>query len=758
MSQWLSRWRTDALACLLLATLWALFFWRFLTPVPGDQVSLTGGDFSGQFVAFGAYQASRLWQGEVPLWNPYNNGGLPFLADTQSAVFYPPRLLTVALSGLAGGWTYHALELEMMGHVLLGSLLMYVLFRRLTAGQAGSVLGGLAAALTWSYGGFMTGYPPLQLALLEAVTWGPLLLLGIHEALVTEEIRWGWFMLSGLALAFSTMAGHPQTVLLLGYLGLAYLIYRSYRQHRRWTVAVLGMGIIGVVAVMLSAVQLLPAYEYLQHTTRVGFGFEAKRNGFPIQDVIQMLFPRVLSHWSPLYVGIAGLVLVGIALWQRVKDAAFWGGAVLVGLGLSFGGNTIVYGLLYNVLPGMRLFRGQERAALVIALAMSILAGMGAARLAAWDPLQDFKPGRQIRRALAVLLAAAALVSVLVFVLWLGPERDTYGQVLSPIVFSVLLAALTLPVIAWLLSRSASFWRRAALITLIIFDLFTVGSDNLDVEPIPPTARLARPALADVVLADENVPPARVDGQRGLLANYGSLWQIPDIRGISPLWLRGPHAIIQEDLPAPRAWELFAVRYVYSDWEELPVPATVVGQGEDPYGPVNLHRLDDPRPFALLIDDVVLVEGDDAAYALLADPGFDPRRSIILSGDAAEILPDELSAEGEAAVTAFAPEAVTIALDGIDVPAVLSVALPDYPGWQAAVDGESVPLLRAYGALTALVVPAGARQVTLIYDPLTFKIGAVLSLLGWGALAGWAVWLLLRRWLRGREVERDDVE
>ena len=28
--------------------------------------------------------------GEIPLWNPYNNGGLPFIADTQAAVFYPP--------------------------------------------------------------------------------------------------------------------------------------------------------------------------------------------------------------------------------------------------------------------------------------------------------------------------------------------------------------------------------------------------------------------------------------------------------------------------------------------------------------------------------------------------------------------------------------------------------------------------------------------------------------------------------------------
>ena len=74
-----------ALAALLLASL--------LTPVAADQASLAKGDFSGQFVAFAGYQYDRMTRGEIPLWNPYNNGGLPFIADTQAAVFYPPRWL-----------------------------------------------------------------------------------------------------------------------------------------------------------------------------------------------------------------------------------------------------------------------------------------------------------------------------------------------------------------------------------------------------------------------------------------------------------------------------------------------------------------------------------------------------------------------------------------------------------------------------------------------------------------------------------------
>ena len=102
--RWLNdhpRW-ADVAAIGFQTALWAFVFWRVLTPDPINQVSFPLGDFSGQFVAFASYQAQRLLAGEVPLWNPYNYAGHPFLADTQSAVFYPVRLITIVLSQWTG--------------------------------------------------------------------------------------------------------------------------------------------------------------------------------------------------------------------------------------------------------------------------------------------------------------------------------------------------------------------------------------------------------------------------------------------------------------------------------------------------------------------------------------------------------------------------------------------------------------------------------------------------------------------------------
>ena len=139
------RWLRDSAAITALVVLWLFFFWRLFTPIASDQASLKQGDFSAQFVTFAAYQYERLSNGEIPLWNPYNNGGFPFIADTQAAVFYPPRLTTIALARLSGGWSYHALELEMTAHVLAYRLLMYIFLRRLTLKRNGSIAGSLTA-------------------------------------------------------------------------------------------------------------------------------------------------------------------------------------------------------------------------------------------------------------------------------------------------------------------------------------------------------------------------------------------------------------------------------------------------------------------------------------------------------------------------------------------------------------------------------------------------------------------------------------
>lgn len=741
--------RQDAAAAAALIGLWLLFFWRLFTPIAADQMSLKQGDFSGQFVAFAAYQYDRFSDGEIPLWNPYNNGGLPFIADTQAAVFYPPRLITIALANLSGGWTYHALELEMTAHVLAYTLMLYAFVRVLLRRQPGAVIGGLVAAVVGGYSGFLSGYPPLQLALLEAGIWLPLAALGVHLASERDKPDFRWLVLTGLALGLSWLAGHPQTSFLLTYFLLAYWGYRVYsRRFSLWTFAA-GALLFGLIAGGLATVQLLPGFEYLSRTTRAGFGYDAKSNGFPLQDVAQFVFPGVVSLYSPLHVGILGLALALIAVGRRLPGALFWGIVALIAVVWSFGGSAALYPLLYNVLPGLRFFRGQERGAYLVANSLAVLAGLGAAYLIARDPLTDYAFALRVRNVLNRVFWAVLTLAGLVFALWIG-NTPAYGTVISRIALGTIMIGVAYLLLPGLMTRPQRLAAFALLPALIVLELFTAHMGSPAVyDAQPPTAQVSMtpPPLVAQALADSEVP-FRVDGVRGLTANYGSLYALADIRGISPLFLSDTYALIEGDLPDAVAWELFAVRYVFSDWQQLPIPAQIVGSGTDAYGAVNLHLLDDPRPFALIVHNAALADSDAMAHAMLRDPGFDARQTIILH------QPVDVNLSGGSAspaqVTGFRPESFTVR-GSSQSDALLSVALPHYPGWTAAVNGGQQPILRAYAGLSAVVIPAGEWEVRFTFDPIPYRIGAILSILTIIVLIGFGVWLWLRaiRYRRG---------
>lgn len=724
-------WRLDALCVALLVAVWALFFWRLITPIESDQASLTHGDFSDQFYTFGAYQYARWTAGEIPLWNPYNNGGLPFIADTQAAVFYPPRLLTIALAHLSGtGWTYHALELEMMAHVLFYTITFYALVRRLTLGMTGTQPAALVGALVAGYGGYLTGYPPLQLALLEAGVWFPLAALGLTEA-ARAKTGWRWVIFAGWALGMSWMAGHPQTSYFLTLLLVAFWAERLRSAGRHWRAWLWGTALMGAVSVGVVAVTLLPGIEYLIETSRAGFGFEAKDGGFPYRDVLQLIIPHVFSLFSPLYVGVIGLGLAVMGVAGRVKGFGFWLGVALVALAFSVGGDGALYHALYNTLPGLRFFRGQERAAFLFANSMAILAAFGMVWLSA---RMGSDPYRALWRGWAIFAGGLIVLAVGAAAAW-QVRPDSLAPLADALAFSAVFAVGAAVIIP--LSANQSGWRWA-LVGLVALELVSANIDRpSNFDPVPPSEQVQMNPLVEPVLADID-QPFRVDGARVLGGNYGSAYGIMDIQGISPLFLTGPQEIIEFGLPDERAWELFSVRYVWSDWEALPVPWELVAEGSDERGDVRLFRLVAQRPFAHLTYEFVQVESDEEARALLADPTFDPRRTVILHADPGITLPDSAPEVFGTTITEYAPESVTVISDS-PTSGILTLAQVDYPGWHATIDGEPTPILRAYGGLAAVAVPAGAHTVEWTYDPPTYRVGALVSLVTWLGLAGLGV-------------------
>lgn len=734
----------DFLAIGALVLLWLLFFWRLFTPIASDQASLKQGDFSGQFVAFGAYQYERLTRGEIPLWNPYNNGGLPFVADTQAAVFSPPRWATIALSALAGGWTYNALQMEMTAHVLLYTLLMYTFVRRLTRGNELSHLAALAASVIIGYGGYTTGYPPLQLAVLEAATWLPLTLVGILEATRRRALDLRFIALAGFALGLSWMAGHPQTSWFITYLAAAYLAYCCYLRRISWMRFMGAFILLGLVTFGLTAVTLIPGIEYLLHTSREGLGFAAKGNGFPFRDIVQFVYPGSVSQWSPLYVGLPALFFAGSAILCRARQSRFWLLVAALAILHSLGENSAFYHASYQLVPGLRFFRGQERAALLVANGLAVLAGLGIAAVADWSNHAHRKRALNYWFRFTALLV---IIALWVFFAW-SDDAARWGNLFEIAARSAIVAAVTYAVLRLFLRAPRRASLQLSLIALIAFELISVNINqpaNYDSLPFSEQVPMAPPPLLQTVLDDADTGPFRVDGFRGLRDNYGSLYGLMDMRGISPLFLKGPQAIIYRDyVNNPLAWELFAVKYIFSGSGSLSLPTVVIDSGRDPDGEVYLHRLEDPRPFAILYSEADVVDSDEWALELMADPRYDERAKIVLHQQPTLELPASAVADGSVHVKSFAPEAITLDIDTAEN-AILSLSLPHYPGWQARLNEEPTQIIRAYAGLIAIEIPAGQQVLSLEYAPPSYAIGASISLVTWLALALFALATVWRR-------------
>ncbi|XWX04866.1 YfhO family protein [Aggregatilineales bacterium SYSU G02658] len=720
------RWLIDLAACALLAVLWLLFFARAL---PLSEIALlpAQGDFYGQFYTFSAYQFDRMTSGELPLWNPYNHAGFPFIADPQTAVFYPLRLFMIAAAHAIGGWSVEALLLEGLIHFLIASIGWYAFLRLLTRDRAASIPAAVTGSLVATYGGFLTGYPLLQLAILEGAVWLPLMLAALRLAVQPRGVRWGWLMAASAALGMSWLAGHSQTSWFCAVLGVSYLLYLSWQHRLRPVTAGLMLVTFGSVTVGTTAVTLLPGLEYLRVTSRADMDFAQKANGFPLRDVVQMIVPGVVSLYSPLFISVTGL---SVALWALQDRAAwFWGGVAFAALLLSFGGNAPFYGWVYSLPTGLSFFRGQERFAFLVNAGLAVMAAYGVSVAVAARPQRWRRYVRTWFVALSWLYLTFLAASVAV-----GSQQEAVPPLLLS---TVALFAL------WAGSRRHHTSATSALIPLFVaLELFRLGLSSSAVFIPREQVGTLQPAadLTEIIRTDREA--FRIDGFRGLHDHYASVVRLQDIRGISPLFITTVERIVNRDYSHnPLAWELFAVKYVYSDRASFSTPTQILAEGTDRYGPIFLHQLDDPRPFTHLLYRADVVDSDEFAWALLNDPRYRPRESVILLGELTQPLPIQAPLNSRASVTQFQPEALSIAVETPEN-TVLSLAVVDYPGWQATLDGEPIPIRRAYGALMAFEIPAGKHTLALTYRPLSAIIGGVISAATWAALF---IWLVSRR-------------
>ena len=392
------------LGCALLATLFlapALFTGRFLSPadmlydyypwyvVRPDSYTRPGNnglsDSVLQFEPFLRYSAQRLHEGALPLWNPYNMLGAPFIANMQSAVFYP------------GNWPYFLwpdgsmLVVRVWLKLVIAALGMYLLARE--AARAGP-LGAAVAAITFAFGAFMMVW--LLYPLTAAAAWLPWL----WWATARLVARPGPRPLAALAaiVGISLLAGQPELAYYQALTTGLFAVFLLW-QHRAGGWRRLG-GALGLwvaaycLGALLAAIQLLPFVEYLGESAALRHRADPEVTNFwlPFHYAWTVFSPDLYGNtahrnwWDPgtnynesnNYSGILPLLLAPFALVvpdraQR-RLALFLAGAVLLAVGIIYHW-AVIYDLAV-ALPLMQVGANQ-RLTVAIQMALGLLAALG---------------------------------------------------------------------------------------------------------------------------------------------------------------------------------------------------------------------------------------------------------------------------------------------------------------------------------------------------------------------------------------------
>lgn len=718
--------RRGNLICLAALTLvWGAYCWPWLA---GGQI--IPYDAKNHFYPMIRFLADAWHGGESPFWSPYHYAGFPMIADPQSVIWTPTFWIPIALSEAPSMWL---VDLVHQLHLLVGAGAIFA-FGRLSGWRAEAAL---IAAISYMMAGAVSVRME-HLLMTVSYTW-----LAVALWRLEAFLRFGGLW-RGLAF------GVPLGAMLIdrdhvAYLGAWFLLFYwltriiglpreegAWPTFRRQGAFVAG----GCFALLLAALPVLLLLQLAGESNRPAFGYDlASWQSLHPAALATFLMPEyfgqlevVGAYWGPASTKWGGeylrmhrsmmqhycgtLILVLLA-WHAMRSGQLWRGqarfllvAALVSMIYALGRYTPVFEGLYTYVPGVDLFRRPADALFLFGLCISLLTGV-LADAAIRQPVPRFGVGPCILLAILAGLALWRLGTLAV-------EYDRLADLTSALIVLVLLAA----GFVLLLRRKADLrWRQAAVAGLVLLHAgdLVYHSSGTAANARSPDAYLpietpdADPLFArlDQLLAtpDPTGAPWRIEtmGLGPTVQNIAQVAGYHNLLGYNPLRLRGVETLIgprmQNNAGYNRRFGSRMTGYDSALTDQLGLRYIVTGRpiaAIDPSVP--------PDRFPLI---ETIARGARTAY-VYENPQAIPR-AVLTDAQGARI-------EGQVRFTTYTHAEMTLSVIA-PVAARLVLHEFDYPGWEAAVDGVPVPILRHQDLFRAIELPAGAHTVRLRFRP-----------------------------------------
>jgi hypothetical protein len=675
-----------------------------------------------------------LAKGEWPVWNPYLLCGTILAANMQAAPYDAVQLLGLLLP--------HAQALT-FGATLtffLAALFTFAFARALGCSE----LASLVAAAGFTFCALLALFVSWPLG--RIWTFLPLVLLGVRLIVRETSLRAAVLLTLGLVLVI--FAGHPESILHIVFTGAIYGVYELIVTRRPRAI---GPAVIcGVLALLITAVSLLPFFAVAPHTTEYAFRrdhFATAPFDIPLEAVgaraASSLFPFAggrmengggSPRWDayPMRTGsvVLALGLIALAVARRRRDTWFFFG--LFAFMACAGLNAFPVGDLLHALPLFDIALN-ERLGFAAVFALCVLAAF------AVDGLKEMR--RPVPLAIAGLLALGLAIGASLL-------RDSEIRLgTDPAQIAMLTLAELIPLIA----LGLILWRRADprwILALVL--LQRVWEDGRMYPAIPEKAFYPEIPIFQYLKDDPNTPFRVVGLHYALVPDTAALYGLEDPRGYEAMTFQRLHETYTLwSRPVPVSFNIVEDRSkTFLSFLNVKYAIGSLDQQPDDQWKLVLqdryHRLLEntrvvPRVFVPRhvryerSDDAVLrgmhSTTDFAETAWLTVPQYPPHR--ISNGPGTLVTKrDGLAWEIDA----------TMELDGWVV-----ISDSKWPGWRAYIDGKRVETHYANHAFIGVFVPKGRHHLRVVFQPEAFTRGRNTSLV---TLLGLALFLGFRRYRR----------
>ena len=716
-----------------------------------------------------------LWEslraGELGLWDRHFARGFPNLASFQTGVFYPPHWIFLVLP------LYGSIRVLFVFHFFAAGLGSYLMFRRWHYSRDLAIVG----ALLFSLGGIVVSLTNL-LNHFQSAVWLPWLLITWERVLFSP--RWRYFVDFTVVAAMQFLAGSPEITAMSMFLALVKGLSLSQTESTISWCRVIGLAIAGnILMLSLVMVQFLPTLELISESRR-GHSIPVSESFMWSLEPLSLLnlffqdneidrssgigvvyyFGRKAPLFISTYLGL--ISLYGIALWMYYgprRDKIVLCALAITSVALAMGGNTLLYPFVFRYLPFLSAIRFPEKLLfisngllIVIVLnglrsflgdetkrtrgAMIILGGISLTWLSLYvfltfrsEVLSDFivashgngvatKGIGHITVGALMSLQRQVILSFGILCLFCLVKRGKIRRAL----FSVLLIALVYVDLTWA--------HRSYLFT-IKPEILVASPPIMEPGRIQQTRLFYYPSANDLHPANFTVrgqptfEQAVALSYQNYLPNVGTLSGIDYFQEIDALGRRSYSDFLRvaNGMPLERQIKLLGalnVKYMVS-FRDLPEKDIRLVHRFPNYLSW-LYEIKTVVPRAYLVSEFSVEKDSVRTLQRLSTNAFDPLREVIL--DSYVSLAPSVASSRQVNIQRYENSLVTITTSAKHE-SILVLTDSFYPGWKAYIDGTETEILRANHFYRAVRLPGGNHQVEFRYEPQSFQIGAMISLL-----------------------------